>query len=105
MLTERALHGGAFPIWLRGDSFGRHVEETAASDLFVLAHLGFFFLLLSCFALAVWSIWRRTCRPQPHVQLLMEMEEAEAKGCASAGGAAENKGLPWERPADWWKRS
>ncbi len=89
--------------------------QVIAGDWFVLAHLAFFFLLLGCFGLAVWSIWRRTTRPEPHVRLLMELE-GQAEG-DRAGGPAFARGPtpetdararverePWERAEDWWRQ-
>lgn len=90
--------------------FGRVPEDTVAGDLFVVAHLGFFFLLLGCFGWAAWSIWRRTCRPQPHMRLIMELEEAAAARTLAEAEPARpvrektNDTPPWERPEDWWKR-
>ena len=101
----------AFMVWQQDPAYGRIFEDTTAGDLFVLAHLGFFFLLLGCFGWAAWSIWRRTCRPQPHMRLIMEIEEA-----ATAGRMPQPEPVrpprekkaespPWERPEDWWKRA
>jgi hypothetical protein len=86
-------HGGALPRNAVGE-----VEE-AAMNWFVLAHLGFFFLLLGCFGWGVWRIWQRTTRPEPHVALLMSLEEEPA---AAEG---ETVAQPWERRADWWKQA
>lgn len=84
------------------------IRETAAGDWFVVAHLAFFFLLLACFGWATWGIWRRTTRPEPHLQLLMEMADqkdaVEVSPEASPSGAGRAEVLPWERPEDWWKK-
>ncbi len=95
----------AFPVWFSSPpSFGLRAEETAAGDFFVLAHLGFLFLLLGCFGWAAWSIRRRIRHPQPHLKLLMELEEGDA-AVRGAGAEESPKTAPaWERPADWWKR-
>jgi len=96
----------AFQVWLREPSHGNRTEDTAAGDLFVLAHLGFFFMLLGCFGWAAWSIWKRTTQPAPHIQLIMEMNDAEPAGLApSSEGERPKQGLgdAWEKPADWWK--
>lgn len=79
-----------------------------ASDLFVLFTLGTFLFLLVCFGVCAWMIWRRTTRPEPHVQLLMELANegdppAEAQR-AAAGDATETPLAPWEKPEDWWKK-
>jgi hypothetical protein len=96
----------AFQVWLREPSHGNRTESTSAGDWFVLAHLGFFFMLLSCFGWAAWSIWKRTNRPEPHIQWLMEMDQADAATWAVKGEGERPKRQPeepWERPADWWK--
>lgn len=104
-IIEHARPPAAFPLWLQEPVFGLRAENTGAGDWFVLAHLGFFFLLLTCFGWAAWSIWRRTCRPEPHVRLLMEMEEAaaEARLAPREPRPGGETGVPWERSADWWK--
>lgn len=58
-------------------SLGQRVENTAALDLSILATLGFLFFLLGCFATWAWLIWRRGSHLEPHVKLLMELEEEE----------------------------
>lgn len=96
----------AFPVWLGESSHGNRTEDTAAGDLFVLAHLGFFFLLLGCFAWAAWSIWKRTTQPPPHIQLLMELTDDETPASVrsnDAPAATSPASEPWEKPADWWK--
>jgi hypothetical protein len=93
----------AFPVWLHRPSGGAYAQSTAAMDWFVLATLGFLFFLLGCFATWALVIWRRGRRPQPHVKLLMELDEPEAPPIErqSRGSDAPE---PWERPADWWKK-
>jgi hypothetical protein len=86
-------------------AYGRWIQESGAGEWFVLAHLGFFFLLLACFGWATWRIWRRTTRPEPHVQLLMELAEGDSGGEAQVGGKNQGEVNPWERSADWWKNS
>jgi hypothetical protein len=101
-----------FQALLRDASYGQGIEDTVAGDWFVLAHLGFFFMLLGCFGWAAWSIWKRTTRPEPHIQLIMELEQeqadAEPEPFPSApgvecSGADSKSSEPWERPPDWWK--
>jgi hypothetical protein len=99
---ELAMHGASA-------AHRQWIGETAAGDWFVVAHLAFFFFLLGCLGWATWSIWRRTTKPAPHLQLLMEMADADSNeearrpsGLAAKGGMSEAQ--PWERPEDWWKR-
>jgi hypothetical protein len=106
-LTERAFIGSA---GMSGPSaaYGRWIQESGAGEWFVLAHLGFFFILLACFGWAAWGIWRRTTRPAPHLQLLMEMATGELEGSkegeSKAGGEGDRDLRPWERSEDWWKK-
>ena len=85
------------------------IRDTQAGDWFVVAHLGFFFLLLVCFAWAAWGIWRRTTRPAPHMQLIMEMCEGDDASTSTAGvfppGTGTAAARPWEKPEDWWKKA
>lgn len=83
-------------------------EWIEASDWAVLFTLGTLFFLLGSFAAWAWLIWRRSTRPQPHVQLLMELEdEAEAanrrEGHPTPQGGKREPDAPWEQTADWWK--
>jgi len=96
----------AFPIYLHKPEPGKiqHAMDTAAMDWFVIATLCFFFFLLGCFATAAWQIWRRTTRPEPHVQLLIELAESDEDGVIRS--AEDNKAdqtAPWEKTPDWWK--
>jgi len=84
--------------------FGSHAENTAAMDWFVLANLGFLFFLMGCFAIGGWLIWRRTTRPEPHIRLLMEMEEESTQTESAKPTASSDAAAPWERQADWWKQ-
>lgn len=101
----------AFPIYFRRPDAGMHAADTAAMDWFVIATLCFFFFLLGCFATAAYQIWRRTTRPEAHVQLLMELAEDEAGGQAPEDKSPDEKppGMtaprePWEKAPDWWKQ-
>ena len=91
----------AFPAWIRQPEPVTRVENTAAVDLFVLATLSCLFFLLGCFATCAWILWRRSQRPQPHVKLLMELDDGQTQ--EPARPAAET-GASWERPVDWWKQ-
>jgi len=82
-------------------------EWVEASDWFVLFTLGTLLFLLGAFAMWAWLIWRRTTKPEPHVKLLMELEEEEPAGEARTSEAAEKPETqaPWEQSADWWKKA
>jgi hypothetical protein len=90
------------------DGHAEWVRDTQAGDWFVIAHLAFFFLLLGCFAWATWGIWRRTTRPAPHMQLIMELAEEESRDAPTAGvhpsGTSGAAAQPWEKAEDWWKK-
>lgn len=81
-------------------------EWAQASDWFVLFTLATLWFLLGAFAAAAWILWRRTTRPQPHVRLLMELENTpdEERKPAPAGDKP-GPAAPWEKSADWWKKA
>ncbi|MFO1482024.1 MAG: hypothetical protein U1F71_01555 [Verrucomicrobiaceae bacterium] len=92
----------------------RHADDTApiprewvnASDWFVIFTLGTLLFLLGAFAAWAWILWRRSSRPQPHIRLLMELDdEMERDRHAAASHAAPEPRAPWEQPADWWKQT
>jgi hypothetical protein len=89
-------------MFIPGKNFGITSEKTGAGDAFVLMTLGFLFFLFGAFAFAAWGFWKRETKPEPHVQLLMELEHAEDEPTAPQ---AEPLPQPkaWEQPADWWK--
>ncbi len=109
----------AFAVYLtQSGGHGGQMEHTAAMDWFVLATLGCLFFLLGCFATWGFILWHRGRHPEPHMRLLMELEEDSAEAEAEADSPAEEPGAaqsqptaedspppPWERPADWWKTS
>jgi hypothetical protein len=75
-----------------------------ASDWFVIFTLSTLFFLLGAFAIWAWMIWRRTTKPEPHVQLLMELEnENTPEKLAAAQREQEGDAAPWEKSSDWWK--
>ena len=82
-------------------------EWVEASDWFVLVTLGTLLFLLGAFAMWAWLIWRRTTRPEPHVKLLMELEEEQSASEARAAAPCEEiePPAPWEQPPDWWKQA
>lgn len=86
----------------------QHLTHLTAIDLFVIATLVVLFFLLGCFATWSWLIWRRGHKPKPHVQLLMELEEADMQShLADEHGrlpAGSDTDMPWEKPGDWWKK-
>ena len=95
----------AFPALYRRPEFGLHSENTAAMDWFVLANLGFLFLMFGFFAGCAWMIWRRTTKPEPHMQLIMDLDEQEkALSEEEIKGSATEERAPWQRSEDWWKK-
>lgn len=93
----------AFPVWLGEPSYGSHTEMTEAMDLFALFTLGCLFFILGVIATWSWMLWRRSTRPTPHEQLLMEMHHHDPDEPAPAGETKAADGPAWERDADWWK--
>jgi hypothetical protein len=94
----------AITMFMKRPEFGVHAENTAAMDWFVIANLGFLFLMFGFFAGCAWMIWRRSTKPEPHVKLLMELEEDEAQKPDAKANSAREESAPWERPADWWQK-
>jgi len=76
-----------------------------ASDWAVLFTLGTLFFLLGAFAMWAWILWRRSTKPEPHMKLLMELEdEAEREQRRAAAREEPEPKAPWEQSADWWKK-
>ena len=98
----------AFPIYYRRPAAGTYAANTAAMDWFVIATMCFFFFLLGCFAMAAYQIWRRSTRPDPHVQLLMELAESDEEkliqNVDEPPPAMSAPAEPWEKKPDWWKQ-
>ena len=89
-------------MFIPGKNFGITSEKTGAGDAFVLMTLGFLFFLFGAFAFAAWGFWKRETKPEPHVQLLMEMEQGDEESAApNPEPPSEEKA--WEKPPDWWK--
>ncbi len=91
-----------------GSQFAK--PHTAAMDMFVMINLAFLMFMLAFFACWAWLIWRRTTQPEPHVKLLMELEDElaqEQKNAALRDLHSESTSEPrasWEREADWWRK-
>lgn len=98
----------AIPIHLHRSESGTAGEHVVGMDWFVLINLAFLLFMLGFFACWAWLIWRRTTRPPPHIQLLMEMEDEMARQEAATAEAGNHTGepepAPWEREQDWWKK-
>ncbi len=97
----------AFPIWMHGPQFGSHIEGSEAMDLFALLTLGFLFFVLGVIATWAWMLWRRSVRPTPHEQLLMEIHHHDHDSHEETPAPAADAppaGEPWEKSADWWKK-
>lgn len=111
----------AFPVYVQQSGTGAATgvgasgEHTVAMDLFVLINLAFLMFMLGFFACWAWLIWRRTTRPPPHIQLIMELDDedeearkqestAESTAPSSSAAEPEPERAPWEREQDWWKK-
>jgi hypothetical protein len=84
---------------------GTSGERSLAAEAFVLFTLATLFFLLAAFALGAWWMWRRL--KQPHVQLMIELENEEgapAVPSADPPREPEPEPKPWEREADWWRK-
>jgi len=80
-------------------------EWVEASDWFVLFTLGTLLFLLGAFAMWAWLIWRRTTKPEPHIKLLMELEEeAASEARVITPEEKPEPQAPWEQAPDWWKK-
>lgn len=96
-------------IVLPGHHFGEVTERAAGSDAFVLMTLGFLGFLFGAFVAAAIVLWRRQSHPEPHRQLLIEMEKQTDDNkpeTATTAGSPEDTpaSKPWEREPDWWKK-
>ncbi len=88
-----------------GDTIKVSREWAEASDWFVLFTLGTLLFLLGAFAMWAWLIWRRTTKPEPHIKLLMELEEESAGEARTTMPEADSEvRAPWEKIPDWWKK-
>lgn len=87
-----------------GHGAGASHGHVVAMDLFVMINLGLLLFMLGFFACWAWLIWRRTTRPEPHIKLIMELEDdpefQEVLGTPDADGPRD----PWERDQDWWRK-
>jgi hypothetical protein len=86
---------------LPAKNFGLQSERTEAADTFVLITLAFLFFVLGIGLVSAWLLWRRQTRPQPHVQLMMELEQQHTIPQLSS---TPNTLSPWEKDPDWWKQ-
>ncbi|MBK8090816.1 MAG: hypothetical protein IPK32_02145 [Verrucomicrobiaceae bacterium] len=89
------------------ESGGHATAMQPAAEGFVMFTLATLFFTLGCFVTWMWFIWRRGRNPPPHIRLIMELaddEEREKLTAARSGAPAEEK-QPWERDADWWRKT
>jgi hypothetical protein len=93
-------------IVIPGQPFGIGSERSDAVEAFVIFTLGTLFGVLLMFALAGWVLWRRHQYPEPHRQLLIELEDDAPREPLATGDNAAPKPQPkpWERSEDWWKQ-
>lgn len=101
----------AFAVWLHRPEVGLRGEHVEAMNLFVLITLCCLFFLLGCFGTMAVIIWRRTARPKPHIQLLMELDDVnepqppeQPADQTPASFKPPSSGEAWQRPTDWWKK-
>lgn len=95
----------AFLVRPEGGTAKIQREWFEASDWAVLFTLGTLFFLMGAFAMWAWIIWRRSTKPEPHIQLLMELEDdAEREQSRHATRDEPESKAPWEQAADWWKK-
>ena len=93
-------------IIIPGHHFGISSERSAAAEAFVMMTVGFLFVVLLFLGIAGWVLWRRYKHPEPHRQLLIELDDEEAEKAATKSiPKKDHKPEPksWEREADWWK--
>lgn len=93
-------------IVIPGQPFGVGSERSDAVEAFVMFTLGTLFGVLLMFALAGWVLWRRRQHPEPHRQLLIELEDDAPQKPLATSDNAETipEPKPWERHGDWWKQ-
>jgi hypothetical protein len=89
-----------------GHDFGIKSESAPGSEAFVIMTLGFLVFLFIGFAIGGYVLWRRERHPEPHRQLLKELEDEETAEQLATSEPTEPKPAPkpWEREADWWKK-
>lgn len=78
-------------------------EVIPAAEAFVLMTLAFFAGMVVAVACGAWVIHRRTTRPKPHRQLLMEMQDAQERPSEKKVATPTLKA--WEQDSDWWKKA
>ena len=71
-------------------------------DAAAWALLVFLFVTLLAIACCVMALRIRPPGPQPHHELIEEVQRDEDKLACSTPGREEGAS-PWEKPADWWK--
>lgn len=99
-------------VALSGQEFGIRSQAAPGSEAFVASTLGFLVFLFIGFAIGGWVLWRREQHPEPHRQLLMELEAEEddkaelpeQPSTAKDRRPSKPPPKPWEREGDWWKR-
>jgi hypothetical protein len=89
-----------------GHNFAIKSESAPGSEAFVLMTIGFLAFLFVGFAISGYVLWRRESRPEPHRQLLMELEDEANTERLAKGESKEREpdSKPWERDGDWWKK-
>lgn len=81
--------------------------EIGASDGFAIAMLGVIALAMGTIGLLFFCMKRAAAKRDPHVDALLEeleREERETERLTRTQASAPPPN-PWERDADWWKKS
>lgn len=81
--------------------------EIGASDGFAIAMLGVIALAFGVIALLFFCMRRAAAKRDPHVDALLEELENEEREAAKLSRMKHTAppANPWERDADWWKKS
>ncbi|MCB1228318.1 MAG: hypothetical protein KDK99_21105 [Verrucomicrobiales bacterium] len=109
--TASIVSGSALLMGGHGSFPNAGTEEPLAGYLFVTVFMTIFFVMLAFLFGCGWTIWRRTTRPHPHHQLLMELADEDSSTSApevktvGSGPNSAPEAEPWEKPADWWRET
>ncbi|MCB1209136.1 MAG: hypothetical protein KDK97_07400 [Verrucomicrobiales bacterium] len=83
-----------------GGAGGQFVQ---AGHWFMIFNLASFIFVIGFLGAFGWMIWRRTTRPEAHMKLIMELDDAEVPEPPASRVKDQTPKHPWEKSADWWK--